>query len=423
MTIDAEAAQSRAPVAAEPPASAPESLQPTAAAVPQVPDPAGSEPTPRLPALTGMRILAALAVYMSHLGPPHNAPTVLRTFVESGYVGVTMFFVLSGFVLALNYFENLRRPNIRRIWDYAVARFARIYPLYILILFYIILRRHAFGEGITNWWEHVLALQAWDPSVAQAYNFNAPAWSVSVEFFLYACFPFLVVGIARLHTPRALLLMSGAVALAMAGLAAWFVATGRGGLPWTDPESAHRWLYLTPLTRVGDFTLGILAARLYLQTRRRASAARVSGLLAILAGLVTVGLMVWPADLFSTWSWDVAYAIPAVLVIFGLAMAPRSFPARALSLPLVVLLGESSYAFYLIHKTAMDYLGAGRWSVATSATTIIYEALTLGAIICMAVGLHIVVERPARRYIRRLAERSDGGSPQAPWHGPREVLP
>lgn len=70
-------------------------------------------------------------------------------------------------------------------------------------------------------------------------------------------------------------------------------------------------------------------------------------------------------------------------------------------MPMVVLLGESSYAFYLVHQRALGYFGAGRWAMATSGTTILYEALTLGAILCLAVGLHVIIERPARLYIRR----------------------
>ncbi len=383
----------------------------------------GSDGTPRLPALSGLRILAALAVYMSHVGPPHNAPLVLKSFIEAGYMGVTIFFVLSGFVLALNYFESLYAPKPRDIWSYAVARVARIYPLYILILFYIIVHRHAFGESITGWWEHVLAIQAWSGSLAEAYGFNGPAWSVSVEFFLYACFPVLVVVLGRLRNLRDVLVASGFVLLMMTGLTVWFAATGRGSLPWIDPASAHRWLYRTPLTRLGDFTLGILAARLYVQARTRAAIIKVCGWLLIVACVLIAGLMAWPANLFSVWSWDLVYAVPAVVVIFGLAMTPKGGPARLLSLPLVVLLGESSYAFYLIHQMALGYLGANRWSVGTSPTTIIYEMLVLGAILCTAVGLHVVVERPARRYIRRLAEGPSSSAGRSPWHGPPEILP
>jgi peptidoglycan/LPS O-acetylase OafA/YrhL len=331
-------------------------------------------------------------------------------------MGVTLFFTLSGFVLAINYFEYLRKPNARAIWQFAVARFARIYPLYILILAYILIRQHAFGESITGWWEHIFAIQAWDPNVYHAFNFNGPAWSVSVEAFLYACFPLLVLVLAKLRTSRSLLGVATITVLAMAALATWFVLSGRGGLPWSNIESAHRWLYVTPLTRLGDFTLGILAARLYSHVRQHKSIVRSGAPLAITAALVIVVLMAWPANLYSAWSWDLAYAIPSVVLIFGLAVSPRSRPARMLSFPLILLLGESSYAFYLVHQRALEYFGAGRWAVATSATTIAYEALTLGAIICLAVGLHVMIERPARLYIRRLL-----GSYRGPVSNPAAV--
>lgn len=363
---------------------------------------------PRLSSLTGLRILAALAVYASHLGPPHGSPKPLATFMEAGYMGVTLFFTLSGFVLAINYFERLCHPGVRAIWKFATARFARVYPLYILILFYILIRQHAFGESTVGWWEHVLAVQAWDPSVYRAFGFNGPAWSVSVEVFLYACFPLLVLALARLHTPRALLSMAMAVTLALTALTTWFVVSGRSGLPWASSASAHRWLYVTPLTRLGDFTLGIIAARLYVQAREQARVVRAGGFLAIGAALAIVLLMAWPANLFSAWSWDLAYALPSVVLIFGLAVAPRGNLARVLSIPWVVLLGECSYAFYLVHQRALGYFGADRWATATSATTIIYEALTLGAILCLAVGLHVMIERPARLYIRRLSGSYSG---------------
>jgi peptidoglycan/LPS O-acetylase OafA/YrhL len=328
--------------------------------------------------------------------------------MESGYMGVTLFFTLSGFVLTINYFESFRHISGRKLWQYSVARFARIYPLYILIVVYMIDRQHAFGEPINGWWEHVFAIQAWDPNIYHAYSFDAPSWSVSVELFLYACFPLLVLVLARLRTLASTLTAAGFVVLAMAALTTWFVVTGRGNLSWADPESAHRWLYVTPLTRLGDFTLGILAARLYAQTREHVRVAQVGGLLAAVATLVILALMAWPANFYSAWSWDLAYALPAAVLIFGLAAAPLSLPARMLSIPIVVLLGEASYAFYLVHMPALSYFGAGRWTVAASPTTVLYEALTLGAILCLAVGLHVMVERPARLYIRRLSGSYSG---------------
>ncbi len=95
-------------------------------------------------------------------------------------------------------------------------------------------------------------------------------------------------------------------------------------------KSSHRWLYVTPLTRLGDFTLGILAARLYAQTRGHVRLAQVGGLLTAVASLVILALMAWPSNLYSAWSGDLAYALPAAVLIFGLAAAPLSLPARML---------------------------------------------------------------------------------------------
>lgn len=366
--------------------------------------------SPSVPALTGIRILAALAVYASHLGSPHNSPTWLKDLFESGYMGVTIFFTLSGFVLSVNYFERLRHPNGKSLWEYSVARFARIYPLYILVLLFIMIHEHAFGGSISGWWEHVLAIQTWNPSVYQAYSLDGPEWSIGVEFFLYACFPILVLILAKVRRPRSLLAVALCIALTMIALTLWFVLSGDASLPWSDPSSAHRWLYRNPLPRLGDFTLGIIAARLYVSTGTAPGMARIGKLLIGLAACVIVGFMVWPSNLDSAWSWDAAYAIPSAVLIFGLAAAPNSIAARMLSLPGMILLGESSYALYLIHQPALAFFGASLWTTNTSVTSVLYELFTLGAIICLAIGLHIAIERPARLYIRRLANpRRDSG--------------
>ena len=119
--------------------------------------------------------------------------------------------------------------------------------------------------------------------------------------------------------------------------------------------------------------------------------------------------MAWPALFYTAWSWDIAYAVPAVILIFGLAAAPAGWLARTLSLPLIVLLGEASYAFYLVHVPAISFLGAGQWgSQEISVSMVFLEGLNLGVVAVLAVGLHFTIERPARRYLRRHLSRRDG---------------
>ena len=361
---------------------------------------AGIHSDRRIPSITGLRIAAALAVYASHIGPPAGAPEFVNSFFLSGYCGVTIFFVLSGFVLSFNYFEEMRKPNPASVYDFLLARFARVYPLYLLVLVYVVLRQQAFGHP-GSWWDHALALQVWADSDADAYAFNGPGWSIGVEFFLYACFPLLIPVIGHLRRTRSLLLAAGGVTAAMVALVVWFVLSGKGALPWLDPASAHRWLYRTPATRLGDFLLGILAARLFVQVNGVGAVRRAGRWLAPAAAAAIVVLMAWPALLFSAWSWDLAYAIPAVILIFGLAVAPGGWLARGFSLPAVILLGEASYAFYLVHSPAIGLLGAGHWADGVSGSLVLLEAFNLAAIVMLAIALHLYVERPSRRWLRR----------------------
>lgn len=348
--------------------------------------------------LTGLRIFAALAVVLSHVGAPPSAGPREQAFFSAGYAGVTVFFVLSGFVLAHNYFDRFRASfSLKLLWSFVVARVARIYPLYLLILVWVSLPGILKGKAdMTMWLGHALALQAWDPDVNVAYAFNAPGWSISVEFFLYACFPLLVFLLAPItRKRRATLLALLVVVVGMAVLTRWFVVKGYGSLPVTDPHSAHRWLYRNPLCRLGDFMLGILVARLCASL---GATHRMLGRVAIAISIPAIVLLMCSPELsLATSSWDLAYAVPAALLIMGLVLAPTSWIARVLAAPPVVFLGESSFALYLCHVYMLAHISLraippDRW--------FLVEGLTLFMIVVMAVGLHVTVERPMRVLLR-----------------------
>jgi peptidoglycan/LPS O-acetylase OafA/YrhL len=354
--------------------------------------------------LTGLRLFAALAVYFSHVAAPAGAPDWLRALQKSGYAGVTFFFVLSGFVLALNYFDSLRTP--RQVWSYAAARFARIYPVYLVALSWPAVHLWAAGK-LPEWHlaQKVLGVQAWNPDLSVAFGFLGPAWSISVELFLYATLP-LLVPVVRLLDRHVMTLLT-AIALVLAGLfvLAWlFDSVGRGDLQPTDPASAHRWLYRTPLVRVGDFLAGILAARIYVRIRDRQANARLGGWLIPLAIAATLLLAASPSLVNTAWSWDAMYAVPAVALILGLAIAPENWVSRLLSLRGVVFLGEASFAFYLVHIEVTRLVDAGSWEAGLTPQTVVLELMNLLVATAVAIGLHVGVERPMRSVVRRLLD-------------------
>jgi peptidoglycan/LPS O-acetylase OafA/YrhL len=90
-----------------------------------------------LNSLTGLTFFAAFFVYLNHHPGPAFLPSWLTTFFTSGYNAVTIFFVLSGFVIGLNYFDSISKPSRGELVRYFAARFARVYPLYLVVLLYV----------------------------------------------------------------------------------------------------------------------------------------------------------------------------------------------------------------------------------------------------------------------------------------------
>lgn len=348
----------------------------------------------RLHALTGLRFFAALAVYLHHVPRPPQLPRPFQTFIEAGYMGVTLFFTLSGFVLTITYFDGLSRPSRHGVWRYAVARFARVYPLYLLILACIIVKMRLHGDTTHAWLEHVLALQAWDPRESIAIGYNGPAWSISVEFFLYACFPLIAIAFARVRSLRGLAIAGFLVLMAMA-----LVTLAVGQIPIAN---SGYWLYRTPLTRLGDFLLGVLVARAYLELRHKPTSVQIGAALAITGSVALIGLMIWPPLTHSLWGLDLAYVLPSIAIIFGLAIAPRSPLGRTFSLPAIVFLGEASYALYLCHKEMLGHFGSTAWVTDITPVNVLWQVFAFTIILGMAIALHLLVERPARTRIRRL---------------------
>lgn len=374
--------------------------------------------TERFDALTGIRILAAAAVFLSHIGKPEFLPNAVSTFMTSGYNGVTTFFILSGFVLAWNYGDRILPLNRSTLWSFSVARFARIYPLYVLVLLAVVAPKVVGGEFDPLMILHATALQAWSGNSQHAFAYNGPGWSVSVELFLYACFPIVMLILAKIRNRRRVLLVIATVIIIAAFVFAWwFVASGRADLPTTDPNSAHRWLYRMPLLRLGDFTLGVIIAMVLRISR---PSVRIAVAAQVLGCVSSILLMCNQQLVLTAWTFDAAYMLPTALLIWGLASAPRTGIARPLATKPMVLFGEASYAFYLLHfpiivKLPVDTDSALLWAVGTVAQ--------FALILLLAIGAHFMIERPAQKWLRRALDRRKPTSRAAPRVGDVTVPP
>lgn len=365
----------------------------------------GSGESTRVDALTGLRLFAALLVILSHFAPVPDAPATLNVFFASGYNGVTLFFVLSGFVLAWNY-SAMEKPSRVATWNFFVARLARVYPLYLAALTFVLVMSHWPWSDWRLIGVHAVALQTWLPRLDHAIALNGPGWSIGVEFFLYACFPGLILLLGKLRSARWLCAIGGMALVGLGAVTALFSWTSLADLPWDSPQSAHRWLYRMPLTRIPDFVIGACLARLVqgMHTPRALRPAAHVQWLSILAFGV---LMAWSPLQYSAWSWDFAYLIPSAALIWALASNPRTRIARVLASPAFVSGGEISYSAYLFHVTLIGLVIAQVQPV-TAPLWAVSLIATLAVVTLVSGGAHHLLEKPAQRLLRKRLTREVG---------------
>ncbi len=351
-------------------------------------------------ALTGLRFFAAMGVVLYHFAGPIMArgPQIPANLVASGFVAVSFFYILSGFVLSYSYVDRqgTLRGSRRSFW---VARVARIYPAYLLAFVlaapYNIawsLRVNHLGTGIAKLLTGaacVLTLQqAWTPWTAWYWNY--PAWSVSVEAFFYLVFPLLVPLLRRFRTRSCVLAMIALWLIAM-GTPAWLCLVH--GFRPGPPDHLQMAVEFNPILRLPEFLIGVLLGRLYiLGFRIPRATSRVLSYLSLVALIVCFACGPFiPRPLLANGLLAPLFG----LLIYSLAEGVGSL-ARLLSLPLLVLFGEASYGIYILQIPISYVLG-----VPPPQTSALTFAGYLAVLMIASLISWRYLESPLRTRIRR----------------------
>ncbi|HJZ64791.1 MAG TPA: acyltransferase [Candidatus Acidoferrum sp.] len=359
---------------------------------------------PRLNALTTLRFFAALHVVLFHMrvvGILSGGPWWYQNFASIGYVGVNFFFVLSGFILVYTYEGSAF--SVRKFWW---ARFARIYPAYVLSLivaapFFFFAIRHLDLPFFAWSKQHLLAaclltivlLQSWIPQAALTWN--SVCWSLSVEAFFYLLFPLLLLGSAKF--PKAKLAVCFAVSclLSLVFSAGYLYFHPDGLDKINSGETTLFWkniLSFNPIVRLPEFATGVFAGRLFLAGAGKKSLATpliLGGLLAFVAVVATATQI--PNPLLSAGFLSLIFAA----IIYGAALQPDW--ASILGNRLLVLLGDASYSLYLLHSLIITRVFDSFPTFPRSARVVI----SLLAAILASILAYRLVEEPARRFLRR----------------------
>ncbi len=288
--------------------------------------------------LTSARGIAAWYVVLYHIRESAigRVPAGVIDFFAKGYLAVDFFFVLSGFVIWLNYGDLLRGHRAHAVPHFLWRRIARIYPLHLLMLIVAIafaLVCVATGRGTPDDFSwatlpyNLLLIQNW--GFLDRLGWNVPAWSISCELAAYLMFPLIVTAIDWRRLPSIVL----AAILALLILALWALFTAFDK-PLLGNAIPHFGLPRCLL----EFAMGTIVAALWLRWREAATRP------ALIAALGTAaGLIAYAAGAPET------LAMPFVFICLLLLLALTSEAPNPLKGRIIHWFGEISYATYLAH--------------------------------------------------------------------------
>ena len=362
--------------------------------------------TPILP-LTSVRFFAAFYVILVHsvLWSNHvETSTWGGRFLRTGYTAVGFFFVLSGYILAYVYLDTSRAFNRRAFWT---SRFARIYPLLFASLLLDVpndfLRRlssHGLGSAFLRSFATLLSECALLQSLDGHFRaINGPSWSLSAEAFFYFLFPFISFWIWRKKGIRAFLLFFLFWGCAMFTP---LLVTMRNPELFVEVDSSRlQWaVELMPVFRIFEFLSGIVLCSIQKSLTTRLTSENLNRLAYIFITLACVlfAIAIEFANQIPLLAMSNGLLLPVYgLLILGLTNI-RGWISSLLSHKYLVILGESSYAIYLLHDPIWSYFSR------------IHEINTLSIwffYICVVIGVSIatffLLERPARKKILALA--------------------
>ncbi len=369
--------------------------------------------TNQLDSLTGLRFVAALLVFCTHAGfvadlfASRSVMRAIQFTLPLGMVAVSVFFVLSGLVLTWS-----ARPGdtVRGFWW---RRLVKIYPNHLVtftaLLVFVVATGVAvtgpantgvrasgvgFGPAVAN----LFLVHAWVPDPNYSAGVNIVSWSLAAEALFYLLFPVLLKAVRRI--PGTWLWPAALVAVALVWSVPLIAMRFGGGptVPGVGVPEVWFWApYYFPVSRLPEFVLGMLVARIVREGRAVRVGATVSAVLGVVclgAGALLLPFPFLPAAVT---------VIPVGLLIMSLAAGDLRGRRSWLRRPIPMFLGRISFAFYLVHWPVIlmiDWLlGQRQWSTPTALGIV---ALCLALAVGVAWLLYRFVETVAmRRLVRR----------------------
>jgi peptidoglycan/LPS O-acetylase OafA/YrhL len=361
--------------------------------------------TEKVNQITCTRFVAAMGIIVYHFGRgtwPFNIPPVTEV-VKTWDIAVSYFFFLSGFVLTYNYFHQGPALDKQKFY---IARFARIYPVYLLALLLTLhfdTRMPLVPHGVAL---HLTLLQSFVPVWTKAYN--TPAWSLSCEAFFYVLFPFVIVFMHKVRAKGTVFL--SAILLWLASFALLWL--GYRQISLGSAVITNTLVKFNPIMHFNAFAGGCVTTLIYFKLREKKLRPGITLPWFALGTMLFLGLLILTANNTKGYLHNGLLAPVFGFFLLGLAL-DRSPVSRFLSLPPAVVLGDVSYGIYILQHP-INVLWR-RWvqdplHLSTAAGFYLFAVVLIG----VSAASYYWFETPARRFLRwALSPRKSGAESES----------
>lgn len=315
----------------------------------------------RIESLQALRAWAFLGIFFSHAG----------FFISWSGLGVSVFFVMSGFLMAYHYDAVQLPTSPESRLSFAWKKIKKLYPLHIITMVFAVALYIAvtLQVGVTpkkiiglvgKIALHVTLTQTWVPYNPINVSLNGVAWYLSVTLFLYFMFPRIKQVVER-HAPSGRLALPGLCALCGLILAVEIAACIPFIVFFGVHSPVYTWfMYCFPVFRLGDFFIGCVMKRVFFECHVKDMGTAKATILELLATAITVLVYLWLSkpggNIASAALHNATTAyIPLAALWVMLFAANRGLLTRLLSNPVTRFIGNISAHAFLIHFVITEY--------------------------------------------------------------------
>lgn len=299
--------------------------------------------------LQGIQILRAIAfleIFLGHCGVEWCAAAF----------GVSIFVVLSGFCMAVNYLPRVDKMSLNPVQcvKFSVSKIKKLYPLHLvmLLVIYVLVKMPTSGQAIPRMIREILLVKCWSTHSEDYFSYNGVAWYLATYFYICMMAPYVIHLVAKVKNKKQAFAMGTGIYLAMLGIGIFFskvtIPTGDGFAKWIT--------YICPFYRMLDFTLGVLLGWGYLNCRKKeildTRKTHLLELLALIAFIVMEYAYLPIKENYMGIGYNV-YFVPASLLIVWVFAVNEGFITKILNNKVLLWLGNISGFTFLIHQVVL----------------------------------------------------------------------